>query len=159
MVDLIDDDNWLEKEKARERRVSAWDLDDGKKLKLEHEDNCDVELLANEHKRVHRGNIPTTINRKIGKNIKNETAKWIIYDVSAIFIFMLFYLIEETMYLGGFSIISAGIILYGLLFGTIINVSIRKKVPTASFYRKLFFIAVGIEILNIARLITEFIGG
>lgn len=42
-------DNWLEEELKRENRISAWDMDGGKQLRMEHEENCDARNLAAEH--------------------------------------------------------------------------------------------------------------
>ena len=41
-------DDWLAKEIARESRISAWDLDEGKNLKREHERDCEARELAGE---------------------------------------------------------------------------------------------------------------
>ena len=42
-------DNWLEKELERESRISAWDMDSGRQLRMEHEANCDARNLAAKH--------------------------------------------------------------------------------------------------------------
>ena len=42
-------DNWLSEELKRESRISAWDMDGGRVLRMEHEANCDARNLAAEH--------------------------------------------------------------------------------------------------------------
>ena len=42
-------DDWLAREISRESRISAWDMDGGRILREEHEDNCDARKLRTEH--------------------------------------------------------------------------------------------------------------
>lgn len=46
-------DDWLAKERAYEESVSAWDFDDGKKIKLEHHKDCDAEEIKESHHSRH----------------------------------------------------------------------------------------------------------
>lgn len=48
-TEIFGADNWLEEELRRESRISAWDMDGGRQLRLEHEENCDARNLAAEH--------------------------------------------------------------------------------------------------------------
>ena len=50
-------DNWLKREIEREKRISAWDLDEPNKVRRSHEQNCPKEKLAVEHAKIHEGNI------------------------------------------------------------------------------------------------------
>lgn len=50
-------DNWLKREIEREKKISAWDLDEPNKVRINHEENCPREKLAVEHIKIHEGNI------------------------------------------------------------------------------------------------------
>ena len=45
--------DWLAQEIKREKRVSPWDFDEGKKVRNEHEENCEKEEVAEEHRAEH----------------------------------------------------------------------------------------------------------
>ena len=42
-------DDWFAKEKEREDKISVWDFDEGKTLKLEHEANCEARKIRKEN--------------------------------------------------------------------------------------------------------------
>lgn len=46
-------DDWLAKERKYESSISAWDLDEGKKMKAEHEENCEADYLKEAHHKKH----------------------------------------------------------------------------------------------------------
>ena len=46
-------DDWLAKERKREALVSAWDLDEGYRLKKEHIQNCEARQIKEEHEIKH----------------------------------------------------------------------------------------------------------
>lgn len=46
-------DDWLAKERKYEESVSAWDFDEGKRLKVEHNKNCDAEYIKETHHNKH----------------------------------------------------------------------------------------------------------
>ena len=46
-------DNWFQEEKERESKISAWDLDSASLSRMEHEENCEREELAQEHEYRH----------------------------------------------------------------------------------------------------------
>lgn len=50
-------DDWLAKERKHESRVSAWDFDEGKELKEEHEENCEAREIKERHEQIHSGKI------------------------------------------------------------------------------------------------------
>ena len=52
-IDLTEKDNWLEKERLRESKISAWDFDEGKKIRNEHAQKCDVKEIADRHHQRH----------------------------------------------------------------------------------------------------------
>ena len=58
----LEKDNWLQEEIERESRISAWDFDEGKKLRLEHEENCDARFEEEYHHSRHSNLNETTLN-------------------------------------------------------------------------------------------------
>lgn len=57
-------DDWLAKERQEENKVSAWDFDEGKKIKEYHEKNCEAREIKERHEQIHSGNIKPVIRRK-----------------------------------------------------------------------------------------------
>jgi Flp pilus assembly protein TadB len=47
--EMYGSDDWLAREIRRESRISAWDMDGGKIVREEHEENCDAQRLRAEH--------------------------------------------------------------------------------------------------------------
>ena len=47
-------DDWLAKERAYEDSVSAWDFDEGRKVKIEHIENCEAKEIKENHERIHK---------------------------------------------------------------------------------------------------------
>ncbi|MBR5979962.1 MAG: hypothetical protein IK029_04110 [Oscillospiraceae bacterium] len=47
--EMYGSDDWLASEIRRESRISAWDMDGGRILRKEHEENCDARELRTEH--------------------------------------------------------------------------------------------------------------
>ena len=47
--EMYGSDDWLAGEIRRESRISAWDMDGGRILRKEHEENCDARELRTEH--------------------------------------------------------------------------------------------------------------
>ena len=46
-------DDWLAKERKREALISAWDFDEGYKVKKEHSENCEARKIKKEHEIKH----------------------------------------------------------------------------------------------------------
>ena len=46
-------DDWLAKQRKEESRVSAWDFDEGIKVRSEHQDNCEARQIKSEHEIRH----------------------------------------------------------------------------------------------------------
>lgn len=46
-------DDWLAKERQEESRVSAWDFDEGRKVKEFHEKNCEARQIKETHEIIH----------------------------------------------------------------------------------------------------------
>ena len=50
-------DDWLAKQRNIENRTSAWDIDEGKRIKEYHEKNCEAKEIKERHERIHSGQI------------------------------------------------------------------------------------------------------
>lgn len=50
-------DDWLAKQRKSENRVSAWDFDEGKRIKEVHEENCEAKEIKERHERIHSGQL------------------------------------------------------------------------------------------------------
>ena len=48
-------DDWLAKQRSIENKTSAWDIDEGKKIKQHHEENCEAREIKERHERIHSG--------------------------------------------------------------------------------------------------------
>ena len=70
--DLFEKDDWLAQQRIRESRISFWDLDDAKKVRMEHEQDCDVRETANMHHQAHlrRKNVDYS---STGENVKGKS--------------------------------------------------------------------------------------
>ena len=52
--EMLGTDDWLAREIARESKISAWDLDEGKELRRKHEEKCDAREEASKHRSFHQ---------------------------------------------------------------------------------------------------------
>ena len=145
-LEIFDKDDWLSKERQRESRISAWDFDDGRKLRNEHQEDCDVKKGASIHHFEHlRSNIrgQKVINQIDGSN-KGEAELWFFLDVvllvamfifNAIFPRYAFFPVLIVLFLG----INPGIFIWLLVF---------KRFPPKSYSKALFFIALLLQIIG-----------
>ena len=46
-------DDWLADEIAYEETVSAWDFDEGRRLRREHNENCEAKFIKERHEQIH----------------------------------------------------------------------------------------------------------
>ena len=147
-IDLVDKDNWLEKERLRESKVSVWDFDDGRKNREEHAENCDVRDNAEAHYRRHLRR--EKINYEAtGGNEKplGSVSVWFVMDIILLFVLILisafFYRISFIHYLAlGALFLSINPGLFIWLFGF-------KKFPPKAYWLTVFIIVVIMEILAI----------
>ncbi|MBQ8994946.1 MAG: hypothetical protein IJ091_03940 [Oscillospiraceae bacterium] len=98
-------DDWLSKEIQRESRISAWDLDEGKSLRREHEEDCDARQVAIEHERFHNATQRTIRSSKKEERPDSGRGPISLITVGAI-----------LMVLSPFSIF-ARVLTFGLFFG------------------------------------------
>lgn len=132
-------DNWLEEELKRENKVSAWDFDEGSKLKAEHALDCDRREEAVAHHIDH-----VTGRDKLAGINKGNDFLWMIIDIIAIAI--IFYL-NAVIGLGNYA---APVVLFlSINPGIFLWLFLLKKFPTAGYFKIVLFIAVILEIYAI----------
>lgn len=66
-------DDWLAKERKYESTVSAWDLDEGKKLRAEHEEDCEAREIKRSHELRHQAYDNQFVNLNDLAKKRNET--------------------------------------------------------------------------------------
>ena len=81
-------DDWLYQEIKRESKISAWDFDEGSKIKQAHEDHCARERVRREHEEVH---VKRVDSKQINNTVNNKQVALIgvvMFFVIAAFIFI-----------------------------------------------------------------------
>ena len=146
--DPMNQDNWLQQELEREKRVSFWDLDEGKKLREEHVEDCEVKEMADSHHRRHvrsqSENSLRQVSRDLGSRRRTTGLDVTWFILAFLMIFVLtglntylfhspFFLPTIILFLG----INPGIFVWLLLF---------KRFPAAWYSITLIIIAVALEI-------------
>ena len=87
-------DDWLAKERKREALVSAWDFDEGHRLKQEHRENCEAYEIKQDHEIKHKYydmlNKQSSANKQFQDLNSNKTVKVLvpILLLSILFIFI-----------------------------------------------------------------------
>ena len=84
-------DNWLKEEKAREAKISIWEMYDNRKVVYdEHRENCEREEVAESHSNAH--NYQNTVLRSANAN-PDKAAEVIISTVASIIVFVVLFII------------------------------------------------------------------
>ncbi|MBQ6335143.1 MAG: hypothetical protein IJI46_08760 [Erysipelotrichaceae bacterium] len=136
---MFEGDDWLAKEIARESRISAWDLDEGKKLRQEHEENCDVREVADEHHQRHLRRSAYSQTKPAGK-----LSVWFYIDLCAIFImFMINIILPKASFL------PAAILFLALNPGIFVWLLVLKRMPSEAYLKGAFVLAVFLEIYEL----------
>ena len=130
-------DDWLAKEIARESRISAWDMDEGKDLRREHEENCDARELADQHHYRHLRRMDGTPASKADAN----AIGWFVIDMLTVFLlFVLNIFLPNT-------VIIPGIVLFLMLNpGIFVWLFLLKRFPSQTYLKFAFEIAIILEI-------------
>lgn len=147
---VVEKDNWLEKQRELERKVSVWDFDDAKKLRSEHEEDCEADQLARLHELRHQKRVKVDY-KATGSEYNKQVGPWFIMFVG-IYIFMVMispFMLSET------HMLAISILGIGLFFGLLIGVGIRKQLPPESYWKSIIIISVTIEIIGIAMSIIK----
>ncbi len=147
-LDTFEHDDWLKKERARENRISVWDFDDARKLRQEHEDDCDAEAVAQFHRFRHQQRSHIRNDRSLSQMNGTTMPKdivWFIVDFIALF--LLIFINTVTMRVWDFywPVI---ILFLGINPGIFIWLGIRKRFPPAGYSKALLLIAILIEIIG-----------
>lgn len=62
-------DDWLAKERIYEETVSAWDFDEGKRIKKQHEEDCEAKEIKEKHEAIH--NAYNSYQKQVNKGSNN----------------------------------------------------------------------------------------
>ena len=98
-------DDWLAKERKYEATVSAWDLDEAKKLRIEHEEDCEAREIKERHASRHQAyndqfvNLNDLSKSKTEKTTISKTAStivWLVFLIPLLF-FVVFIAIMSGM--------------------------------------------------------------
>ena len=116
-------DDWLAKQRKEESRVSAWDFDEGIKVRNDHQDNCEARQIKAEHEIKH--SMYKRMNRSgVRVNDKNKDVTKLVIALGA----MSFVLIFGVF----FSVIASGeaymgFIPLGIVIISLLLITGRKK--------------------------------
>ena len=150
-TDQFAQDDWLKKELEREKRVSFWDLDEGKKLREEHAEDCDMKELADSHHQKHlkyqSEDSLKQVSRGLGSRKRTTSLDVTCFIAAFLMIFVLtglntylfrtaFFLPTIILFLG----INPGIFVWLLLF---------RRFPAAWYSVMLIIVAVAVEVYQI----------
>ena len=139
-TDKLNQDDWLLKEIEREKKVSAWDFDEGKRIREEHEEHCDVKEGAEMHEFRH--------SRRRGPSLKDEEENkswvtWLTIDSMVLFfLFMLNFFVPVSSFAG------VSFMFFALTVGMIMFAA-AKKAPSAAYLRAILFVSIFIEIIGL----------
>lgn len=146
--DKLNTDNWLKNELDREERVSAWDFDEGKNLKTEHEMSHDSrEASASEHAYKH---MMRDERSGIGNN---QFPVMLVVDI--IVILAMTYLAYDRTPIGWRlyheSLLVAPLFLLFVLINPVvlIYIIVAKKLPKNWYYGIFLFLAIIVEVFVI----------
>lgn len=146
----LEKDNWLQEQLRLENSVSFWDLDDGKKLRREHEEDCDARDVALTHHRRHLQR--ENVNYSFSNEKKKASSMWLAACV-LLFIGMvsLSDIIDTDFHymVIGLSIMTfSPVILFSYIF--------FRRFPSNNYWRVLFFIMLILELLAICEKFIRF---
>ena len=134
----LNQDDWLAKEIARENRISAWDLDEGKSVREEHERDCDARNNADEHHRKHlRADAA-------GKRVAGKLSIW--YSIDLVAAFAMFAL---NIFLPRASFWPSILLFLALNPGIFVWLLLLKRYPSAAYLRTVLFLAILFEIITL----------
>ena len=89
-------DDWLYQEIKRESKFSAWDFDEGSKVKRAHEEHCAAENVRKEHAMVHKAPVNRqTVNQDI------SSKRFLVIVITMIFVIAVFIFITISNFIDG----------------------------------------------------------
>ena len=132
-------DDWLAKEIEREKKISAWDLDEGNSVRLEHEEDCERRQVADEHFRMHKARI-----KSAGNPVKGGLSAWFVFDIV---LMVVLFIVNAFLPRPDFG---APILLFlSINPGIFIWIFLLKRFPSENYCRAVFIIALLIEFYTI----------
>lgn len=90
--------NWLTEEIERERKISAWDLDEPNKIRTMHETNCPRQKLAEEHIEVHEDQINNENLRQQTINYSNKQQQKLLSFIMTIIVVIFLFSLLMAMF-------------------------------------------------------------
>lgn len=147
-LEVFEKDDWLSKERLRESRISAWDFDDARKLRNEHQDGCDVKKGASMHHFEHlQSNFKGQRSlRQIDGSKNGEAEFWFFLDI----VLLVFLFIFNSIF-SRYSFIPAMIVLFlGINPGIFVWLLLFKRFPPKAYSKALFLIALLLQFLGSA---------
>ena len=141
-IDLFEKDNWLEEQRRLESRVSFWDLDEGKKIRYEHAENCDVKDNAQTHHQRHL--VREKVNYRSVENVKKPglDVTWFVIDL---FLFI-FLIVVAPVFDSDFHYLAIGLMFLGFTPAIILSYIFFRRFPSNRYWIILFIITVVIEV-------------
>ncbi len=147
-TDQFVQDDWLKKELEREKRVSFWDLDEGKKLRREHAEDCEVKELADSHHQKHLKYQSEESLNQVSRGLGNRRRTTGL-DVTCFIVafLMIFVLTGLNTYLFRTPYVLPTIILFlGINPGIFIWLLLFRRFPAAWYSITLIIIAAALEL-------------
>lgn len=117
-------DDWLAKQRKDEEKVSAWDFDEGIKLKRAHQNNCEARKIKSDHEAKHKMYERTNVYKK-----EEESPK----DIAVKKFFTAFGCMGIVLMIGGIASafpeteIALGFIPIGIVIVSLLIITGRKK--------------------------------
>ena len=156
-TDQFVQDDWLKKELEREKRVSFWDLDEGKMVRDEHAENCDVQQLADSHHRKHvryqTNRQLTQVSRNLGSRGRTTGVDILCFILAFLMIFILTGL-NTYLFQTPFGL-PVGILFLGINPGIFIWLLLFKRFPSAWYSIMLIVIAIAAEVYQLIGFMTR----
>lgn len=147
-LDLIVKDDWLAKEKAYEARISAWDLDEGKKVRYEHEEHCDVRENAEFHTVRHQKRQKINYDATGGnEKPQSSISMWFVADI--ILLFVLVFITTSFFESTPLNMAALVVVFLSINPGLFIWYLLGKRFPPKFYWVMVFIIAVALEIFAI----------
>lgn len=153
-LDLEQKDDWLEKERLRESRISAWDFDEGKKLRSQHEDDCDRQANAAFHEKRHqkRMKVDLAATGERSNSLAGDIL-WLVIDIILLF-FTIFFASLNFRGVGFY--IAPAVLFLGINPGIFFWIFVRRRFAPAAYWKLLFTLTLLIELY---ALVNSSIGG
>lgn len=149
-IDLAEKDNWLEKERLRESKISAWDFDEGKKIRNEHAQSCDVKEIADRHHQRH--SIREKINYSAtggNERPRSNVPVWFFLDIALLFVLIVYS--SVSWHPSALLYYAIAVVFLSINPGLIIAMLGFKRFPPQKYWMTVFIVAM---ILAVAAILS-----